>query len=326
MPIFGAILGATGSGKTKLAVMLAQKMGAEVICMDSRQLYKGFRVGTAQPTAEERSAAPHHIVDFLPPEQQYNAARFASDVKELLAQKPEAKFILVGGTGLYLQALCQGLNPLPPVNPEIRERLKRHYENKEQKELYSDALKANPGIEGKIMQGDTQRLLRILELNSQFSTLNSQLNRVGGIGPIPSVWIDFPRDMLYKRINERVVKMLKNGWIEEVMELSKSVPLNAPAWQSLGYLELKEALEKNKDPFSIAEEVALKTRHYAKRQITWFKHKEKPVYTIEGSQFPIDDSVLVSLWGRLVGGHNPPLVGFGCGIPKGFENRLPQAL
>jgi len=283
MPLLGAILGATGSGKTELAVLLAQKLGAEIICMDSRQVYKGFRIGTAQPTAGELSAAPHHLVDFLPPELQYNAAEFAKDVKNLLSQKPGTKFILVGGTGLYMQALCQGLNPLPPSNPEIRERLKKHYESKEQRELYLDALKADPGIEGKIMQGDTQRLLRVLELNSQLSAPNSQPNRVGGIGSVPSVWLDFPRDELYGRIEQRVIEMLKRGWVEEVAELSKTVPANAPAWQSLGYLELKAALEKNEDPFSVAKEVALKTRRYAKRQITWFKHKENSVY-IDGKQ------------------------------------------
>jgi tRNA dimethylallyltransferase len=281
MPIIGSILGATGSGKTELAVLLAQKLGAEIICMDSRQIYKGFRIGTAQPASADLSTVPHHLVDFLLPELQYNAAEFSKDVKNLLAQRPKAKFILAGGTGLYLQALCQGLTPLPPIDPEVRERLKKHYGSKEQKELYLDALKAEPGIEGKIMQGDTQRLLRILELNSQLQNSNSQLDRAGGIGPIPSVWLDFPRDELYKRINRRVAGMLKNGWVEEVAELSKTVPVNAIAWQSLGYLELKNVLEKNEDPFSIAEGIALKSRHYAKRQITWFKHKENPIY-IEG--------------------------------------------
>jgi len=278
MPILGAILGATGSGKTEISVLLAQKLGAEIICMDSRQIYKGFRIGTAQPTGECLSAVPHHLVDFLPPEMQYNAAEFAKDVKNLLEQKPNTKFILTGGTGLYMQALCQGLSELPPSNPELREQLKKHYENKERGVLYMDALKANPNIEGKIMSGDTQRLLRIIEL----STLNSQLSttnpRLGGIGTIPSVWLDFPRAELYKRINERVVKMLENGWPEEVIELSKNVPLNAPAWQSLGYLDLKAALEKNENPHSIVEKVALSSRHYAKRQITWFKHKENPIY------------------------------------------------
>jgi len=273
MPILGAILGATGSGKTETAVLLAQKLGAEIICMDSRQIYKGFRIGTAQPAGECLLAVPHHLVDFLPPENQYNAAEFAKDVKNLLEQKPNAKFILTGGTGLYMQALCQGLSSLPPSNPELREQLKKHYENKERSLLYADALKANPSIEGKIMPGDTQRLLRTIELGE--STLNS---RVGGIGVIPSVWLDFPRDELYKRINERVVKMLENGWPEEVTELSKNLPLNAPAWQSLGYLDLKAALEKNENPYSIVEKVTLSSRHYAKRQITWFRHKEKSVY------------------------------------------------
>jgi len=269
--IIGAILGATGSGKTELAILLAQKLGAEIICMDSRQIYKGFRIGTAQPTAEHLRTVPHHLVDFLPPEKQYNAAEFAKDVKNILEQKPNAKFILTGGTGLYMQALCQGLSSLPPSNLEVREQLKKQYENKDK--LYMDALKVNPGIEGKIMPGDTQRLLRTIELGN--ATLNP---RVGGIGAIPSVWLDFPRDELYKRINERIVKMLENGWPEEVIELSKNVPLNAPAWQSLGYLDLKAVLEKNENPHSIAEKVALSSRHYAKRQITWFRHKEKPIY------------------------------------------------
>jgi tRNA dimethylallyltransferase len=278
MSILGAILGATGSGKTELAVLVAQKLGAEIICMDSRQLYNGFRIGTAQPSMEDLNAIPHHLVDFLPPEQQYNAAEFAKDVKNLIAQKPAAKFILVGGTGLYMQALCQGLDPLPPSSPEVRERLKKHYEGRK-KELYLDVLKANPNIEGKIMQGDTQRLLRILELKEQgHEAWNIGCYKVGGIGSVPSIWLDFIRNELYRKINERVVKMLKNGWIEEVAELSKTVTLNASAWQSLGYTELRNALEKNENPFSIAEGIAMKSRHYAKRQITWFRHKENPVY------------------------------------------------
>jgi tRNA dimethylallyltransferase len=278
MSILGAILGATGSGKTELAVLLAQKLGAEVICMDSRQLYKGFRIGTAQPSVEALSVVPHHLVDFLPPERQYNAAEFAKNAKDLLAQRPYTKFILAGGTGLYLQALCQGLEPLPPSNPEIRERLKKHYKNK-QIELYRDALKTKPDIEGKIMQGDTQRLLRILELKEHgHGAQDMRYYKIEGIGSVPSIWLDFPRDELYRRINERIVKMLKNGWVEEVAQLSKTTSISSPAWQSLGYTELRNALEKNENPFSIVEGIALKSRRYAKRQITWFRHKEKSVY------------------------------------------------
>jgi tRNA dimethylallyltransferase len=196
----------------------------------------------------------------------------------LLEQRSSAKFILVGGTGLYMQALCQGLDQLPPSNLEIREKLGKYYEGKK-RELYLDALEADPGIEGKIKQGDTQRLLRILELKELgHEILDTWRCRIGGIGSIPSIWLDFPRDELYRRINERVVKMLKNGWIEEIVELSKIVPANVSAWQSLGYVELKNALEKNENPFSITENIAMRSRHYAKRQITWFRHKENPVY------------------------------------------------
>jgi len=274
MPIIGAILGATGSGKTSLAVLLAEKLDAQIICMDSRQVFKNFRIGTSQPGEKELKAVAHHLVDFLPPEASYNAAEFACDAKKLL-EKGNVKYILVGGTGLYLQSLCLGLSPCPPSDPKLRESLKQRYKNKAE-ELYSDALKAKPHIEGKIMPGDTQRLLRVMEL-AQLASGGGEGERVGGIGPVPSVWLDFPRDELYRRINGRVVKMLKNGWPEEVMELSKTVPADAPAWQSIGYAELKNALENGRNIFSIAEEVAIKTRHYAKRQITWFKHKETPV-------------------------------------------------
>jgi len=287
MPIIGAILGATGSGKTSLAVLLAKKLDAQIICMDSRQVFKNFRIGTAQPSEEELKTAVHHLVGFLPPEVSYNAAEFVRDVKKLLEQS-STKYILVGGTGLYLQSLCLGLSPYPPSDPELRESLKQRYKNKAE-ELYSDALKAKPHIEGKIMPGDTQRLLRVIEL-AQLAPGGEDGERVGGIGSVPSVWLDFPRDELYRRINERVVKMLKNGWPEEVMELSKTVPANAPAWQSIGYMELKNVLEKGENIFSITEDVAIKIRHYAKRQITWFKHKENPV-CIDGASAESEENI-----------------------------------
>jgi tRNA dimethylallyltransferase len=220
MPILGAILGATASGKTELAILLAQKLNAEIICMDSRQVFKNFKIGTAQPSIEELNAVRHNLVNFLPPEKQYNAAEFASDTKSLLTKSPSTNFILTGGTGLYLQSLCLGLSPLEAK--------------------YSE--------------------------------------RVGGIGQVPSIWLSFPRDELYNRINSRVVKMLKNGWIEEVEGLLKTTPPSAPAWLSIGYSEIRKALESGKDPFSTAEEIAKKSRNYAKRQITWFKHKENPVH------------------------------------------------
>ncbi|MDR2580798.1 MAG: tRNA (adenosine(37)-N6)-dimethylallyltransferase MiaA [Fibromonadaceae bacterium] len=291
--ILGAILGATGSGKTELAVLVAQKLNAEIICMDSRQVFKGFRIGTAQPCSEELKAVQHHLVDFLPPEKSYNAAEFANDVKKLL-KETDKRFIIVGGTGLYLQALSLGLSPMPPSNPELRESLKERYKNKAA-ELYSDALKANPNIEGKIMPGDTQRLLRVLELMEiptppSAPLLGGEYTRIGGLGAISSVWLDFPRDELYGRINERVAGMLKSGWVEEVQGLSETVPADAPAWQSLGYMELRKVLEEGREPLSIVEKVAQKSRNYAKRQITWFKHKEKPVY-IDGKNAKSKDNL-----------------------------------
>lgn len=253
--------------------MIAKKLNAEIICMDSRQIYKGFRIGTAQPSKEEMNLVPHHLVDFLPPTEQYNAALFAADVKNILAKNPEKKFILSGGTGLYLQTITLGLSPMQASNSDLREKLKEQYRD-DKDNLYQAALKINPAIEGVIMPGDKQRLLRVLELNGEVKA-----ERVGGIGKIKTIFLDLDRDELYKRINERVIKMLENGWQQEAKELAKSIPLNAPAWQSLGYLDLINA----SNPYSIAETIALKSRHYAKRQITWFKNKEKDALVVKVS-------------------------------------------
>jgi len=274
MPIVGAIIGATGVGKTELSVAVAQNLHAQIVCMDSRQVFQGFRIGTAQPTPAERGRVAHHLVDFLAPGESYSAGRFAADVRALCDQFPHTRFLLVGGTGMYLQTLTEGMSEVPPADPAVREALRAQYAQEPPDVLYANALAADPGIREKIMPGDTQRLLRVLEVQAQGAGRWSDYlgRRSGGVGPVPTVWLDRDREILYRRINVRVAQMFLDGWADEVRELSLSVPPDAPAWQSLGYREIRSALEAGTPLDYLLETLRQQTRHYAKRQLTWFRH------------------------------------------------------
>lgn len=279
MPIVGAIVGATAVGKTALAIRVAQTLGAEIACMDSRQVYRGFCIGTAQPAAMDLATVPHRLVDFLDPTQNYSAARFADDIKAMLSAEPQLRLLLVGGTGMYLQTLCEGLSALPAADEKIRTELKSRYDEASSEVLYAAALAVDAGIEGRIMPGDTQRLLRVLEIAAQGAGKFSDWmgKRVGGIGPIPTVWLDRPREELYERINHRVETMFDQGWIDEVRTLSTQVDVTAPAWQSLGYGDIRQALLEKNNPRQCLTKVQMSTRHYAKRQLTWFRHQTRAV-------------------------------------------------
>ena len=272
MPILFALVGATGIGKSSLSLRLAEHFGAEIIGVDSRQVYRGFRIGTAQPSAEDMDRIPHHLVDFLPPENSFSAGSFCSLVKGLLNENPQKKFILVGGTGLYLQSLFLGLPKIPEVPLEIRQRLEEQAEKEGANSLYESACAIDPESARMVEPNNVQRLVRILEVYEASGRKLSEFKkeREGGIGKCPVFWLQRERDVLYKRIDSRVDQMMRDGWLEEIRELEKRVPLTAPAWQSLGYRELLEA----KTPAQVSrvlDEVKKKSRNYAKRQLTWFR-------------------------------------------------------
>lgn len=272
MPILFALAGATGIGKSELSLRLAEHYGAEIIGVDSRQVYRGFTIGTAQPSASDMARVRHHLVDFLEPERKYSVGEFCRDVKNILQGNPERNYILVGGTGLYMQTLMLGLPQIPAVPESAREELEKIAQAEGADSLYKMALEADPELAQSVEPNNVQRLIRILEVyratGRKFS--DWQKEREGGIGKLPVFWLQRERDVLYKRINSRVDKMIKDGWVEEVRELSKTVPLDAPAWQSLGYRELLAA-QTDAEMAQVIEEVKKKTRNYAKRQLTWFR-------------------------------------------------------
>lgn len=272
MPILFALAGATGIGKSELSLRLAEHYGAEIIGVDSRQVYRGFTIGTAQPSASDMARVRHHLVDFLEPERKYSVGEFCRDVKNILQGNPERNYILVGGTGLYMQTLMLGLPQIPAVPESAREELEKIAQAEGAGSLYKMALDADPELARSVEPNNVQRLIRILEVYRATGRKLSdwQKEREGGIGKLPVFWLQRERDVLYKRIDSRVDKMIKDGWVEEVRELSKTVPLDAPAWQSLGYRELLAA-QTDAEMAQVVEDVKKKTRNYAKRQLTWFR-------------------------------------------------------
>ena len=272
MPILFAMVGATGIGKSNLSLALAEHYDAEIIGVDSRQVYRGFCIGTAQPDTASLARVRHHLVDFLDPMQSFSAGAFCAAVKNLLADNPQKNYILVGGTGLYLQSLMLGLPKIPAVPEGVRRELEEMSRIQRADSLYKMAMEMDPELARNVEPNNVQRLIRIVEVFKATGRKLSeyQKEREGGVGTLPVFWLQRDRDILYKRIDERVDQMMKDGWLEEARELSKTVPLSAPAWQSLGYRELLQAKDAS-EMAKVIEDVKKKTRNYAKRQLTWFR-------------------------------------------------------
>ena len=272
MPILFAIVGATGIGKSRLSLDLARHYNAEIIGVDSRQIYRGFAIGTAQPSLADMEQVKHHMVDFLDPEKTFSAGEFCRKVRELLEANPGKNYIAVGGTGLYLQSLMLGLPKIPQIEPGVRAGLEAKSASDGLDSLFKMAQDVDPEAMEGVEPENAQRIIRILEVWQATGRKLSdwQKEREGGIGQIPVFWLQRSRENLYERINRRVDKMMADGWLDEVHHLAKSVPLDAPAWQSLGYRELLHA-GSPEQVAQVVEEVKRKTRNYAKRQITWFR-------------------------------------------------------
>lgn len=289
MPVLFALIGATGIGKSRLSLDLALHYNAEIIGMDSRQIYRGFAIGTAQPSRKDQECVKHHLVDFLPPEQVYSAGAFCDDVKKLVEENPDRNYILVGGTGLYLQSLMLGLPRIPKIEDGLREELERVACEEGVERLYKMARDVDPESVEKVAPNNAFRLVRVLEVwKSTGRKLSEwQKDRERGIGEIPAFWLNRSRENLYARIDRRVDQMMETGWMEEIRSLARMVPETAPAWQSLGYRELLAAngADGVKD---VLEDIKRKTRNYAKRQLTWFRWQVKSVMVdLESERNPV---------------------------------------
>lgn len=281
-PLLVVILGPTASGKSSLAVNLAQQIPGEVVNCDSRQLIRGFDAGTDKPTAMQRSAVPHHLYDVVGPQVVYSAGRYMSEARMVcreIAVRGHVP-IVVGGTGLYLRALLRGVFEGPGRSDPLRHRLRRIAEKRGSEYLHRLLARKDPQAAAAVQTADLVRIIRALEVcfltGRPFSELQTQTTPLRGFR-ICRIGLNLPRPQLYDRIDRRVVEIFDSSLLQEVRMLLKSgVSSASPGFQSLGY---PRALSHIKGEITLAEAIALTqrdTRRYAKRQMTWFR-REKDV-------------------------------------------------
>jgi tRNA dimethylallyltransferase len=272
------ICGPTAAGKSAIALELAGAHGAAIISADSRQIYRGFDIGTAKPTREERARVTHYGIDVAEAEERYSAARWAAEADEWTesAEEFDKEPIVVGGTGLYIKALVEPLFSAPELDAVRRSKLTRELESMSIGELRRWCNELDPA---RAQLGRTQ-LLRALETailsGNRISDLHSLHNAARdksepNVSPIYLV-VD-PGASLSSRIDARVERMFQNGWIDEVEALSRKIPIDAPAWKASGYSVLRKHVEGELDLSTAKERVIIETRQYAKRQRTWFRHQ-----------------------------------------------------
>jgi tRNA dimethylallyltransferase len=283
-----AIVGPTAAGKTAMSLQLARRLGGEIVNADALQVYRGLDIGTAKPAAEERRQVPHHLIDILDPEEAFSAGEFARRARAAIAEI-EARGrqpIVVGGSGLYLRALFEGLKELPGQAPEVRRQLQLELEEKGLPRLYAELGEVDPESAARLRPGDTQRVLRALEVfRTSGRTLSFWLARESPEPPLGRLMIGLTlsRTILYDRIAVRVRDMMRRGWVCEVAALlERGTSPSAPAFQAIGYRQMVQHLEGRSTLEAATDEAILATRHYAKRQETWFR-KERDLVWFQGS-------------------------------------------
>ncbi len=271
------LVGPTAVGKTGVALELARELGAGIVNADSLQIYRELDIGTAKPTAAERSLVPHHLVDVVDPPDPYDASRYSHEAREIIADLHRRGLppLVVGGTGLYLKALLSGLFTEGAPDARIRQRLRQELTDKGLPALHERLKRLDPASAWRLHPHDTYRILRALEVMEATGQPLSALLEAHQFRDSPyqtlKLGLVLPREELNRRIEERVEAMLAQGWLEEVRGLLSRYPPDLKPFQALGYRHLIAFLQGRWSWEEAIELLKRDTRRYAKRQLTWFK-------------------------------------------------------
>lgn len=284
-PIY-SIVGPTASGKTKLGVDLALHLGGEVINCDSVQIYQGIEIATAKPTEEEKRGVPHHLIAYVPPDKNYTAADWARDAAEKIHEIESRGNVpvLVGGSGFYLRTLRTPLFESPKTDESLRERLRAIKEEKGAEYLHKMLQRFDSVSAGNLFPNDSVRVIRALEVYFQTGKPISaqQPNRIGPpefANRIKVFALNPPRELLYQKINNRTEMHFADGLVDEVKRLrSSGVKDDTNALGAHAYRRVCEYLRGERSIESAIEQSARDVRHYAKRQITWFRREEGVIW------------------------------------------------
>ena len=271
------LMGPTCSGKTALALELAARWPLEIISVDSANVYRGLDIGTSKPTAAERAAVPHHLIDICDPREAYSAGRFRRDALGLItAIRGRGRIpLLVGGTMLYFRALRHGIAELPEADPELRARIAQRARERGWPALHDELARLDPAAAARIAPADSQRIQRALEVveltGRRLSELQAQTEPGGDFAAF--ALMPFERDELYRRIDARFVTMVEQGLVDEVRALRARGDLAAdlPSMRSVGYRQIWKHLDGEYDIGTAIAAGQRATRNLAKRQLTWLR-------------------------------------------------------
>ena len=270
--------GTTASGKTALSLALARRLGAEIVSMDSMALYRGMDIGTAKPSLAERGEIPHHLIDVLQPHEEYSLATYVAEAQRVCAeiQQRGRQALFVGGTPLYLKALLRGIFTGPPADWELRRQLGEIATRDEGRELHARLAAVDAESAARLHPRDTRRIIRALEVYEKtgqpISRLQQQFDRARPAEQARVFVLHWPRAEQNLRIDHRVDAMFAGGFVDEVRALQRlEQPLSRTATQAVGYREVIEHLQGSRSLSETIDLVKLRTRQFAKRQMTWFR-------------------------------------------------------
>lgn len=278
------ICGPTGSGKSELALTLAQDHPLEIVSADSRQVYRMMDIGTAKATSAEQAAVPHHLIDLIDPDQTFSVAEYVATARPLIAAiHARGKLpCVVGGTGLYVRALLGGLAPLPTGDDALRQTLHQREIDRGAGTLHQELERIDPQAAREIHPHNVIRLVRALEVcrltGQKFSEIKATHDFVDHTYQVVKLAPLYPREQLYQRINARTEQMLSAGLVDEVQALIKRYSSDLKSLQTLGYREVVRYLRDETDADQMCSDIQKFTRQYAKKQLTWFRKEPELIW------------------------------------------------
>jgi len=271
------ICGPTGIGKTSVGIQLAEKLGGEIISADSMQIYRYMDIGTAKPTADEQNRVLHHMIDIVDPDENFDAVRFAQMAREKVMRLHQKVIlpVVVGGTGLYIKSLLQGLFQSNPVDPQIRKRLTQEAAGNGSSSLHDRLKQVDPDTAGRLHPNDAYRIIRALETIESTGRSISEHHQDHGFADEPfdalKVGLQMDRQKLYDRIDQRVDLMIDAGLLDEIRKLlDMGYTADLKAMQSIGYRQVVDFIGGRLPWDESVRTLKRDTRRFAKRQFTWF--------------------------------------------------------
>jgi tRNA dimethylallyltransferase len=269
------LIGPTGVGKTALAIELAQHLNGEIVSADSRQIYRGLDIGTGKPTPDQLARAPHHLIDVVDPDHSFTLAEYqaaaCAAIDDIFTRGKQP--LLVGGTGLYIRAVAEGLIiPAVPPNPELRAQLEERAAHEGGDKLYAELQQIDPEAALKIDPRNVRRTIRALEV---YFASGQKFSAAGQAAPPPfavqRIGLTLPRDELYRRVDARVDEMIVCGWLDEVRGLIARYAAGSPALSSLGYPQMSAVLRSELTLDAAVQDIKYHTHRFIRHQYAWFR-------------------------------------------------------